>query len=49
MLSGKMPDTADLSLSARKVRRIGYAGVQISSVGPIPETQIAAVIRKRVL
>lgn len=35
----------DLAATARKVRAIGYAGVQISGVGPIPEEEIAKIMR----
>lgn len=37
---------ADLAVTARKVRAIGYAGVQISGVGPIPEEEIARIMRE---
>lgn len=42
----KCQTRADLAISARRIRQIGYAGVQISGVGPIPEAEIAAVMRE---
>jgi sugar phosphate isomerase/epimerase len=36
---------ADLAATAKKVRAIGYEAVQISGVGPIPPTEIAAIIK----
>ena len=35
----------DLALTAKKVRQIGYTAVQISGVGPIPEKEIAEIMR----
>ena len=35
----------DLAATARKLRAIGYAAVQVSAVGPIPEQEIAAIMR----
>jgi len=36
---------ADLAVTARKLREIGYTAVQVSSVGPIPEEEIVAIMR----
>ena len=36
---------ADLAVTARKVREIGYTAVQVSGVGPIPEEEIANILR----
>lgn len=36
---------ADLAATAKKVREIGFAGVQISGVGPIPETELVAIFK----
>jgi sugar phosphate isomerase/epimerase len=36
---------ADLAVTARKLRAIGYRAVQVSSVGPIPEEEIVAIMQ----
>ena len=36
---------ADLAVTAKKIRQIGYGAVQISGVGPIPEKEIAEIMR----
>jgi sugar phosphate isomerase/epimerase len=36
---------ADLAATARKLRTLGYTAVQVSSVGPIPEEEIVAIMR----
>lgn len=36
---------AELAETARKVRAIGYESVQISGVGPIPESEIVAILK----
>jgi len=36
---------AELATTARKVRAIGYAAVEISGVGPIPEAEIVAIMK----
>lgn len=36
---------ADLAVSAKKLRAIGYSAVQVSGVGPIPETEIVAILQ----
>ncbi len=35
---------ADLAVTARQLRQIGYTAVQVSGVGPIPADQIAAIL-----
>jgi sugar phosphate isomerase/epimerase len=36
---------ADLAVTAKKVRGMGYTAVQVSSIGPIPEEEIVAIMR----
>ncbi|MCX6950746.1 MAG: sugar phosphate isomerase/epimerase, partial [Verrucomicrobia bacterium] len=37
--------TADFAASVKKVRGIGYAGVQLSGIGPIPDEEILTILR----
>lgn len=36
---------ADVAVTARKVREIGYTAVQISGVGPIPEAELVSIFK----
>jgi sugar phosphate isomerase/epimerase len=36
---------ADLAVTAKKIRAIGYTAVQVSAVGPIPDPEIVAILR----
>ncbi len=36
---------ADLAVTAKKIRTLGYTAVQVSSLGPIPEEEIVAIMR----
>jgi sugar phosphate isomerase/epimerase len=36
---------ADLAVTAKKVREIGYTAVQLSGIGPIPEAEIVAIMK----
>lgn len=38
-------DSAAFSTSMKKIKAIGYAAVQISGVGPIPEAEIVAIVK----
>ncbi|MEO0055785.1 MAG: hypothetical protein RLZZ50_1732, partial [Verrucomicrobiota bacterium] len=36
---------ADVAATAKKVRAIGYTAVQISGVGPVPESELVAIFQ----
>jgi sugar phosphate isomerase/epimerase len=36
---------ADLAITARKVRALGYHAVQVSGIGPIPEEEVVSIMR----
>lgn len=36
---------ADLAVSARRIRELGYEGVQVSGIGPIPVPEIRAIMQ----
>ncbi len=36
---------ADLAVTAKKIRAIGYTAVQLSGAGPIPEAEVVAILR----
>jgi sugar phosphate isomerase/epimerase len=36
--------SADLAASAKKIRSIGYTAAQVSGIGPIPESEIVAIM-----
>jgi sugar phosphate isomerase/epimerase len=38
-------DAGSLAATAKKLRSIGYTAVQVSAVGPIPETEIVAILQ----